>query len=288
MTALTWDGVGTRFYETGVSKGVLYIPDSAGVYSTGFAWNGLTAITEKPSGATANPQFADNMKWLNLISVEEFMADIDALTYPDQFAQCDGSAEPVAGVRIGQQTRKPFGLAYNTLMGNDLSGTDLGYKIHLVWGALAAPSQKAHKSVNDKPEAMPFQWSLTTTPMTVPGYKPTASMVIDSTKVDPTKLASLESLLYGSTGANPQLPTPAAVISLIQGTLTTVSPVAPTYVQGTHTITIPTVTGVVYTINGQVVAAGAVIITTDTIVAARPAVGYAFPQVTDNDWLYVF
>lgn len=287
MTALTWDGVGTRFYETGVSKGVLYIPDSAGVYNTGFAWNGLTAITEKPSGATANPQFADNMKWLNLISVEEFMADIDALTYPAEFEQCDGTAEPVNGVLVGQQNRQPFGLSYKTLMGNDLQGTDLGYKIHLVYGALAQPSQKAHKTVNDKPEAMAFQWAITTTPVSVPGLKPTASLTIDSTKVDPARLASLESLLYGSVGADPQLPLPGAVIALLEGTVTQVAPVAPTYTSGTHTIAIPTVTGVVYTIDGNVVS-GNVVITVDTLVSARPADGYSFPAVTDNDWLFTY
>lgn len=287
MTALSWDNVGERYFETGVSKGVLYIPDSAGVYNKGYAWNGLTAITEKPTGATANPQYADNQKWLNLISVEEFGCDIDALTYPDEFEQCDGTAEPIAGVRVGQQRRSTFGLSYQTLLGNDLEGTDRGYKIHLVYGALAQPSQKAYKTVNDKPEAMAFQWAVTTTPVAVPGLKVSASLTIDSTKVDPAKLAQLEDLLYGSAGADPQLPLPGAVIALIGGTVVEVAPVAPTYTAGTHTIAIPTVAGVVYTIDGDVVT-GNIVITTNTVVTAKPADGYSFPAVTDNDWLFVY
>lgn len=293
MTALAWDLTGQRFYETGVDHGVLYIPDGVGEYTNGFAWNGLVSVTESPSGAEASPQYADNIKYLNLVSYEEFGATIEAFTYPLEFGQCDGTAAPEAGVYIGQQSRKSFGLAYRTLVGNDVEGTDLGYKLHLIYGALAAPSEKAYATVNDSPEALTFSWELTTTPVgvgTIGGtyYKPTASLTIDSTVVNAAALAELEVLLYGTTGVDPQLPTPAAVVALFAGTTTQVTPTQPTFNQGTNTITIPTVTGVVYKIAGVTKPAGPVVITANTIVTAHPITGYRFPTVVDDDWFYPF
>ena len=197
MSKLVWDATGKRLYETGVNQGVLYPMDINGTYTVGVAWNGLTAVTESPSGAEASPLYADNIKYLNLISAEEFGATIEAYTYPDEFAVCDGSAELTPGVSVGQQARKTFGLCYKTLLGNDVDGADFGYKLHLVYGALAAPSEKAYATVNDSPEAITLSWEVSTTPVSVAGLKPTACLTIDSTKVDAAKLAALEDILYG-------------------------------------------------------------------------------------------
>lgn len=214
---ITWDGVGEKLYESGVDHGVLYIPDASGDYDTGFAWNGLVSVTESPSGAEPNPQFADNIKYLNLLSAEEFGGTIEAFTYPDEFGQCDGSAEPEPGVVVGQQSRKSFGMSYRTKIGNDVDGADHGYKLHLVYGALVSPSEKAFQTINESPEAITFSWEFTTTPAPVTGLRPTSLIVIDSTKVDPTDLAALEVILYGnSTGpVQPRLPTPDEVISAL-------------------------------------------------------------------------
>ena len=212
--ALAWDQTGEKIYETGVDRGVLYIPDATGVYATGFAWNGLTAVTESPSGAEVSAQYADNIKYLNLVSAEEFGASIEAYTYPEEFGQCDGTAAPAAGVAIGQQTRKNFGLAYRTLVGNDLEGTEHGYKIHLIYGALAAPSERAYATVNDSPEAITFSWEVTTTAVSVPGYKPTAQLTVDSTKVSAEDLEALEAILYGDETEDARLPLPEEVIAL--------------------------------------------------------------------------
>ena len=214
MAALTWDAVGERFYETGVDRGVLYLPTN-GVYDTGFAWNGLVSVTESPSGAEPSPQYADNIKYLNLVSAEEFGGTIEAFTYPEEFGQCDGTAFPKAGVAVGQQTRKTFGLSYRTLLGNDVDATDYGYKLHLIYGALAAPSEKAYSTVNDSPEAITFSWELTTTPVEVEGHKPTASLTVDSTKVTSDALAALEAILYGSDTEEPRLPLPDEVVTLV-------------------------------------------------------------------------
>lgn len=213
--ALKWDQTGQRFYETGVDRGVLYLPDESGEYTGGVAWNGLTGVTESPSGAEANPQYADNKKYLNLFSAEEFGATIEAFTYPEEFELCDGTAELVPGVTIGQQSRKSFGLAYRTLIGNDVDGTDHGYKIHLIYGAMAAPSEKAHTTVNDSPEALTFSWELTTTAVEVDDHKPTASLTVNSTKVDEAGLAALEAVLYGSETEEPRLPLPTEVATLV-------------------------------------------------------------------------
>lgn len=219
---LEWDKTGERFYETGVKNGVLYIPTD-GVYSKGVAWNGLTAVTESPSGAEATALYADDIKYLNLLSTEEFGATIEAYTYPDEFAECDGSAELVTGVSVGQQKRKIFGLCYKTTLGNDTDGNDHGYKLHIIYGAQAAPSEKAYATINDSPEAITFSWEVTTTPVNVTGMKPTASIVIDSTKADSTKLAALELILYGKKGTGdgntgavePRLPLPDEIKTLM-------------------------------------------------------------------------
>lgn len=197
MSKLVWDKTGDRTYETGVKQGVLY-PQVSGAYPKGVAWNGLTAVTESPSGAEATPLYADDVKYLNLISNEEFGATIEAYTYPDEFAECDGSASLADGVSIGQQKRKTFGLCYRTTLGNDVDGNDYGYKLHIIYGCLAAPSEKAYATINDSPEAITFSWEVSTTPVSVTGHKPTASITIDSTKVDAGKLKKLEDILYGT------------------------------------------------------------------------------------------
>ena len=217
MAKIVWDKTGERLYETGVKNGVLYVQEG-GAYPKGVAWNGLTAVTESPSGAEATPLYADDIKYLNLISTEEFGATIEAYTYPDEFAACDGSAALVDGVMIGQQARKTFGLCYRTTIGNDTNGNDYGYKLHIIYGALAAPSEKAYATINDSPEAITFSWEVTTTPVNVTGAKPTASITIDSTKADPTKLAALEDILYGKDGEpgnEPRLPLPDEIKSLM-------------------------------------------------------------------------
>ena len=217
MAKIVWDKTGERLYETGVKNGVLYVQEG-GAYPKGVAWNGLTAVTESPSGAEATPLYADDIKYLNLISAEEFAATIEAYTYPDEFAACDGSASLVDGVMIGQQARKTFGLCYRTTIGNDTNGNDYGYKLHIIYGALAAPSEKAYATINDSPEAITFSWEVTTTPVNVTGAKPTASITIDSTKADSTKLAALEDILYGKDGEpgnEPRLPLPDEIKTLM-------------------------------------------------------------------------
>ena len=214
MSKIVWDEAGKRFYETGVKQGVLYIP-TEGVYSKGVAWTGLTAVTESPSGAEATPLYADDIKYLNLMSVEEFGATVEAYTYPDEFAACDGSAELAGGVYIGQQPRKTFGLCYRTALGTDIENNDYGYKLHMIYGALAAPSEKAYSTINDSPEAITFSWEITTTPVNVTGHKPTACITIDSTKCDAAKLEALEAILYGSDDVEPRLPLPDEIATLM-------------------------------------------------------------------------
>lgn len=214
MSKLVWDATGERLYETGVKMGVLYV-QSEGAYPKGVAWNGLTSVTESPSGAEATPLYADDIKYLNLMSTEEFGASIEAYMYPDEFAECDGSAALASGVYIGQQPRKTFGLCYRTILGNDTESNDYGYKLHLIYGALAAPSEKAYATVNDSPEAITFSWELSTTPVNVTDHKPTASIVIDSTKCDKTKLAALEAILYGSESEEARLPLPDEIATLM-------------------------------------------------------------------------
>ena len=221
MSRIVWDNTGERYYETGVKYGVLYPIQTDGAYSKGVAWNGLTAVTESPSGAEATALYADDIKYLNLLSNEEFGATIEAYTYPDEFAECDGSAALGTGVMIGQQKRKTFGLCYRTTLGNDTDGNDYGYKLHLIYGCLAAPSEKAYATINDSPEAITFSWEVTTTPVNVKGFKPTSQITIDSTKADKSKLAALEDILYGKDGeaagnTGPRLPLPDEVAELMK------------------------------------------------------------------------
>ena len=215
MSTLVWDEVGKRIYESGVSKAVLYVRDGSGAYPKGVAWNGLVSVSESPSGAEANPIYADNIKYLNLISAEEFGATIEAYTYPDEFAECDGSIEVGDGVFAGQQSRKVFGLCYKTGLGNDINDLSYGYKLHLIYGAQASPSEKSYQTINESPEAITFSWELTTVPVAVPGFKPTACITIDSTKTDAAKLTALEDILYGKDAAVARMPLPAEIITLI-------------------------------------------------------------------------
>jgi hypothetical protein len=261
MTALEWDLVGEREYETGVDRGVLYHPDGSGNYDQGFAWNGLTTVTETPSGAEPNKQYADNIIYLNLYSAEEFGGTIEAFTYPDEFGLNDGTAEPSAGVSIGQQGRKPFGLCFRTRVGNDTDGTDHGYKLHLVYGATASPSEKAYASINDSPEAIAFSWEFATVPVAWSGGKPTSLIVVDSTEVDPAALAALEAELYGDAGSDARLPLPDEVVDILGGAATVVNmdlqANQPTFVNATGVVTLPAVAGVQWEFNGDEVAPGA-------------------------------
>lgn len=227
MSKLVWDQTGERLYETGVDRGVLYLLDNSNKYSTGVAWNGLTAVTESPSGAEATDLYADNIKYLSMRSAETFGATIEAYTYPDEFGECDGSAEIATGVIIGQQARKTFGLCYRTVVGNDVNGNDHGYKLHLIYGATASPSEKGYATISDSPEAITFSWEVTTTPVNVEGFKPTACLTIDSTKANATDLASLEEILYGKdagaegtpAAVKPRLPLPDEVAEIMSTTV---------------------------------------------------------------------
>lgn len=283
MAKLAWDAQGERTYETGVDRGVLYVQNFGGGYADGVPWNGLTAVSESPSGAEATPLYADNIKYLNLISAEEFGASIEAFTYPEQFGVCDGTAAPAPGITVGQQRRTPFGLSYRTLVGNDVDGSDHGYKIHLVYGAQAAPSERAYATVNDSPEAITFSWEVTTTPVEVPGLKPSAQLTIDSTKVDSDTLKQLEDILYGSENKEASLPTPTEILALFAGTIPEVTAAAPT--SSGNVITIPNVTGVIYKIDGIAVN-GTVTITEDTLVTAETEPGYKFSPTSEKDWFF--
>lgn len=295
---LLWDQTGERLYETGVSNGVLYKP-TGGVYGpgSGTAWNGLTTITESPSGAESTKTYADNIPYLNMISLEEFAGTIEAYTFPDEFLECDGQIVPSAGISIGQQTRKSFGLSYKTLIGNDVDGSDFGYKLHLVYNATCSPSEKAYATMNDSPEAIALSWEFTTIPIPVTTEvngkipKPTSILTIDSTKVDATALAALEDMLYGTSGQDARLPMPDEVIALFAGTVTPVTPTVPTFVSATGVITIPSVTGVQYrrgdtnaVVTGTVTIAGGA--GASLIIYAVPTGAHNFPPGVDNDWQF--
>ena len=288
MSILYWDQLGQRFFETGVNKGVLYLPNVNGVYTNGVAWNGLTSITESPSGAEPTPMYADNVKYLNMYSVEEFSATLEAYTFPSEFAQFDGMATPTTGVTVGQQTRGKFGLSYRTRLGNDISGDDLGYKLHLIYGCQASPSERAYNTVNDSPEAITFSWSIATTPVSVGSLKPTSILTINSTKVNATALGTLENFLYGTAGTDPSLPLPDAVIALFSGATTSVTPTQPAYNSTTKVITVPNITGVTYYNGLTALPAGPYTITADTVLTARPNAGYYFPAGIDDDWWFDF
>lgn len=219
MPKLKWDETGKRFYETGVRNGVLYVQDATGAYPKGVAWNGLISVSENPSGAEPTALYADDTKYLNMMSAEEFGATVEAYTYPDEFAECDGTAELAAGILIGQQARKPFGLVYRTSIGNDIEGDAHGYKLHLIYGAMAAPSEKSYQTINDSPEAVTFSWELSTTPVAVTGKRPTSSLVIDSTKVSATDLAAIEKILFGDTSTEARLPLPDEILEIVGTTV---------------------------------------------------------------------
>jgi len=261
MTVLQWDQVGERLYETGVDRGVLYQIDETGEYVDGVAWNGLTTVTESPSGAESNKQYADNTVYVNLISAEEFGGTIEAFTYPDEFGQNDGSDEPAPGVLVSQQGRRPFGMCYRTLVGNDVDGQEHGFKLHLLYGCQASPSEKAYATVNDSPEAIAFSWEFSTTPITVSGKKPTSLVTIDSTGADSDALDALLDILYGTDTDEPRMPTPDEVIAIFTGGEVDVDMAlaanAPTFVEGTGVITLPAVTGVQWKVGNVNKAPGA-------------------------------
>lgn len=292
MAPLTWDQTGQRFYETGVDHGVLYLPDEGGAYSDGVAWNGLTTVTEKPTGAEANAQYADNIKYLNLYSAEEFGLTIEAFTYPDEWAEFDGLAVPTPGVVIGQQRRRRFGLSFRSKQGNDIDGDDHSFKLHLAYGCTASPSEKGYATVNDSPAAIAFSWDVSTVPVAVAtlvdgrALKPTSLLVIDSSKVDAAALNALMLTLYGDAGVDPRLPLPDEIIALFAAEVTEVAPVQPAFDGVTNTITIPATAGVEYLIDGVVQAAGGVVIADPTVVTARPTAGNVFVAGVDDDWLF--
>jgi hypothetical protein len=286
MAKLVWDELGHRFYETGVDHGVLYMPDSKGVYVDGVAWNGLTAVTESPSGASPNAQYADNIKYLNLFSAEEFAATVEAFTYPDEFAEYDGLAVPIPGVAVGQQPRKMFGLSYRTRYGNDIEGEAYGYKLHLLYGCTASPSEKAYQTINDSPAAIAFSWSVATNPVAVTGMRPTSLLTVNSSDVSSDDLTALEQILYGGEGVNPVLPHPDEVITLFQSGSQTVTPQAPAFDAGTNTLTIPTVAGLKYFIGSDEAPAGDMVLSANTLVTSRPDPGYVIQSGTDTDWYF--
>ena len=215
MSKIVWDAVGEHIFETGVRNGVLYLKDETGAYNTGVAWNGLTSVSESPEGAEPTDLYADDIKYLSLMSAENFKATIEAYTYPVEFEECDGSATIAKGVVIGQQSRKPFGLCYRTSIGNDTDGNEHGYKLHIVYGCQASPSEKQYSTINDNPDAVTFSWEVSTTPVNVTGKKPTATLIIDSTKADKTKLTALEAILYGAESTEPRLPLPDEIVTLM-------------------------------------------------------------------------
>jgi hypothetical protein len=288
--ALVWDDPGKRLFEAGVDRGVLYPLNAAnGLYDNGVAWNGIYTVTETPAGAEANPQYADNMKYLNLLSAETFGGTIEAFTYPDEFALCDGTASPATGFRIGQQPRKTFGLSYRTKIGNDVN-SDLGFKLHLVYGALASPAEKAYETINDSPAATTLSWDFTTVPAAMTGFSPVSLIVVDSTKVLSAAMLQLTNFLWGTAGTQPSLPTPDAVAAIFTGSMTLATPVLPVYTSATDLIAIPNTTGVDYYVNGlgpQPVGNYGPI-TQNVVVSAKPKVGYYFNPVGVYEWLIVF
>jgi hypothetical protein len=291
MTQLTWDNVGDRRYETGVDHGVLYQIDETGAYVDGVPWNGLTTVTESPSGAESNKQYADNIVYVNLLSAEEFGGTIEAFTYPDEFGQNDGSEELAPGVLVGQQGRRPFGLAYRTLMGNDIDGQDHGYKLHLVYGATASPSEKAYATVNDSPEAAALSWEFSTTPISVTDRKPTSLLTIDSTMTDPDVLEQLEDILFGTEADDARLPSPDEVIALVTGGLVAVDLAAsssqPTFVEGTGVITLPAVAGVQWKVGGANKAPGAQpALSSGQTATVRATAQTGYDLVGDDTWTF--
>ena len=289
MTKVVWDDAGNKKFETGVDCGVIYpLNPSTNLYDTGFAWNGLTTVKEQPGGAAPNPYYADNIKYVNLLSAETYSGTIEAWTYPDEFGLCDGTVQPSAGVNVGQQSRQVFGLSYRSKIGND-NTPDLGFKLHLIYGAQAAPSEKDYATINASPAPVQFSWAFDTIPVPMSGLLPVSTIEIDSTKVDPTALANLMDFLYGTGGSTPSLPLPDAVAALFSGTVTMITLTAPTF-DGDHTITIPTETGVTYYVDDVLHVGGTQLLTTgqQKIVTARPSNGYVFNTPFVNEWMFTF
>ena len=289
MTALVFDAAGEHKFETGVDKGVLYLLNTeTGLYDSGFAWNGLTEVKEKPGGAAANPQYADNIKYVVLYSTETFDLEVDALTYPDEFGQCDGTVSPEAGVSVGQQGRAVFGLSYRTKIGND-SDPNAGYKLHMVYGLQASPSERDYATVNDNPAPIAFSWACSSVPVTVSSLLPTSLITIDSTTVDSTALTNLENDLYGTGGSNPILPLPDTLLALFAGSVTDITLTAPTF-DGAHTITIPSETGVKYYVDGVLHSSGTQLLTTGQkkVVTAVAQPGYVFNTPFVDRWMFTF
>lgn len=300
MPAITWDNINQRFYETGVDRGVLYLPDASGAYTTGYAWNGLTTVTETPTGAEATPMYADNIKYLNLLSVEELEGTIEAMTYPAEFAACDGTAQlsTAVGAFVGQQTRVPFGLSFRTRLGNDSKGNDFGYKLHLIYGCLASPSERAYATINDSPEAITFSWSFTTTGVPMPGsLKNSALITVDSTKATANGLAALENVLYGASGF-PALPSPTDLVTILGQTNapTVITTAAPTFAPTTGVITLPTTTpNVAYYRADNMLTPISTATTTIAgttgaslrIIAKPVSSAYVFSAASDEDWVFV-
>lgn len=290
MAVLVFDDTGNRKFETGVDHGVLYILNTEnGLYDTGFAWNGLTEIKEKPAGAAANPAYADNLKYMNLLSIETFSGEITAFTYPDAFGGCDGTSEPTSGVLIGQQPRSTFGLSYRTQLGNDLN-SNAGYKLHLVYGALASPSEKDYQTINDSPAGVAFTWAFDCTGVSATDYAAVSLITIDSTKVDGTALDDLLDLLYGTSGTNPSLPSPDAVAAIFSGTVVTINAAALTIPTiSSDVITLHAVTGVTWYFDGVEHAAGAlsaIASGSHHVVTAVADVGYVFVPPIVTEWLF--
>lgn len=291
MPVLMWDQTGEKVYENGVEKGVFYTVNGAGVYNNGYAWNGLISVTESPSGAEVNKQYADNRVYVSLRSAEEFGGTVEAFTYPQEsIPALDGSATPTLGVAVGQQGRPTFGMSYITKVGNDLN-PDAGEKIHLIYGASANPSEKNYTTVNESPEAATFSWELTTSPVDVGTvnaveYKPVSTITIDTRLEDPDAVATLKEFLHGTAGSDPSLPSPAAVITIFTSTTIEVTPTEPSYDTGTDIMTVPSIAGVEYYMDDELLAAGAQpAFTENHMVEARPAIGYKFPPNVDTDWL---
>lgn len=290
MALLVWDAPEERYYETGVDHGVLYIPNNNGEYVNGVAWNGLTGVTESPSGAEPSKQYADNILYATLFSAEEFAATIEAFTCPDEFWEFDGVAVTAAGMQIGQQARPAFGFSFRTRKGNALN-EDAGYVLHLVYGCQAAPSEKAYKTINDSPEMTPFSWALTTSPVALTGFRPTAIVKIDSTdsRVNPTRLAALETILYGDVSNDPRLPLPDEVDDILATGIQLVTPTTPAYNAATNTITFPATAGIIWTVDGvDYDPSDTLVIDEDKVVYARPAPTYTFTGTYVDQFLQVF
>lgn len=290
MTSLVWDAPEERFFETGVDHGVLYMPNVAGEYVEGVAWNGLTGVTESPSGAEPTKTYADNILYATLFSVEEFAATIEAYTCPDEFWEFDGVTVTAAGMQIGQQRRPAFGFSFRTNKGNSLDG-ELGYILHLVYGCQAAPSEKAYKTINDSPEMTPFSWALTTTPVPATGFRPTAIIKVDSTdvRVNPVRLSALETVLYGSVGVDPRLPLPDEVDDILATGIQLVTPTMPAYDAGTNTITFPATAGIIWTVDDiDYDPSDTLVITENKVAYARPAPTYNFTGVFVDEYMMVF